>query len=97
MEPGSVRAGPTCSVEVAGQPCAPAPVAGASVELLRDGIVLASTHTNARGRFRLPAEPGDLVVQATTADGLPSLATAKVTLTEGSTATSRLLLDTGIR
>lgn len=94
---GSVRAGPTCPVVLAGEPCRPAPVEQALVELVDAGSVVASTRTDATGSFRLPAEPGTFRIRATATDGLPSTTARAVTVTGGPDRPIKLLLDTGIR
>ncbi|MEO8106931.1 MAG: carboxypeptidase-like regulatory domain-containing protein [Actinomycetes bacterium] len=94
---GIVEQGPTCPVETLDSPCPPAPAVGARVDVLQKGTVVASTTTDADGRFQLTAPAGTVEVRATSTDGLPSQDAETFTLGAGDDVEARLLLDTGIR
>lgn len=94
---GIVEQGPTCPVETLDSPCPPAPAVGATVEVLQDGEVVASTTTDADGRFEVGAPTGDVEVRAQSTEGLPSQDVATFTLEAGDDVATEFLLDTGIR
>lgn len=94
---GRVLSAPSCPVEQAGVPCPPRPVADAAVVAMRDGHVLASTHTNARGYFHLTVAPGRCTVRATNAGGYQSTAAKVVTVAADKSVYVRLVVDSGIR
>ncbi|HLX47199.1 MAG TPA: carboxypeptidase-like regulatory domain-containing protein [Streptosporangiaceae bacterium] len=93
---GTVEAGPVRPVGIVGQPNT-RPVAGAVVEALRDGNVVAATTADDAGRYELTVPPGTCLIRAT-AKGLHSKEPGKtVTVSPGETLTVRFVLDTGIR
>ena len=94
---GVVEQGPTCPVETLDSPCPDAPAVGARVEVLQEGEVVASTTTDADGRFELAAPAGAVEVRAESAEGLPSQDVATFTLDAGDDVEAEFLLDTGIR
>ncbi len=94
---GVVEQGPTCPVETLESPCPPAPAVGAIVEVLQDGKVVASTTTDADGRFELAAPEGTVEVRAKSSDGLQSEDTETFTLGPGDDVEATFSLDTGIR
>jgi Carboxypeptidase regulatory-like domain len=94
---GIVEQGPTCPVETLDPPCPPAPAVGARVEVLQEGEVVASTTTDADGRFELAAPAGTVEVRAESAEGLPSQDVETFTLDAGDDVEAQFLLDTGIR
>lgn len=94
---GIVEQGPTCPVETAESPCPPAPAVGATVEVLQDGEVVASTTTDADGRFELAAPEGTVEVRAKSSEGLPSEDVETFTLGPGDDVEAMFSLDTGIR
>lgn len=94
---GRVELSPTCPVETLSSPCPPAPASGATVEVLQDGVVVASTTTDSDGRFELGAPDGAVEVRAESADGLPSQDSQTFTLDAGDDVEAVLVLDTGIR
>lgn len=94
---GRVELGPTCPVETLDSPCPPAPAVGATVEVLQEGEVVASTTTDDDGRFELAAPEGVVEVRAESAEGLPSQDSETFTLDAGDDVEAILFLDTGIR
>ncbi len=94
---GQVLAAPSCPVERAESPCPPRPVHGATVEVLRAGDRVAATTTDDQGQFLVAVPEGDLLVRATNAGGYRSTAAQLVEVAAGSTATVRLVVDSGIR
>lgn len=94
---GRVLSAPSCPVERQGVPCPPRPVADATVVLLRAGHVIASTHTDARGRFHLTAPEGRSTVRGTNAGGYTSSASKTVTVLVDQVVRVRLVVDSGIR
>ncbi len=94
---GIVEQGPTCPVETLNSPCPPEPAIGARIEVLQEGQVVASTTTDADGRFEVAAPEGAIEVRAESADGLPSQDVATFTLDPGDDVETAFTLDTGIR
>lgn len=94
---GIVEQGPTCPVETLDDPCPPEPAVGALVQVLQEGEVVASTTTDAAGRFDLAAPEGTVEVRAESSEGLPSQDVATFTLSAGDDVEAEFLLDTGIR
>lgn len=94
---GIVEQGPTCPVETLDSPCPPAPAVGATVEVLQQGEVVASTTTDADGHFELGAPEGVVEVRAESTEGLPSQDVATFTLDAGDDVEAVFMLDTGIR
>jgi hypothetical protein len=93
---GAVEAGPIRPVAIVGQPST-RPVAGAVVEAMDDGNVVAATTTDDAGCYELRVPPGTYLIRAT-AEGLYSKEPGKtVTVSPGETLTIRFVLDTGIR
>ena len=70
---------------------------GATVEVLQDGEVVASTTTDADGRFELGAPEGVVEVRAESVEGMPSHDSETFTLDAGDDVEAVFLLDTGIR
>lgn len=94
---GTVRAQPSCPVQRVSSPCPPAPVKGATVQLLRGGDVIAADHTDARGRFRLSASPRTYVIRATATGTHPTSDSRTVRVGSGATTEVTLTVDLGIR
>jgi type 1 fimbria pilin len=94
---GRVLSAPSCPVEQAGVPCPPRPVADAAVVAMRDGHVVASTHTGTRGYFHLSVAPGTYRVRATNAGGYQSTVSKVVTVQADKAVYVRLVVDSGIR
>lgn len=87
-----------CPVMRAGRACPAHPVADAQVSLWRDGGVVATGRTDEHGRFRLAAAAGQAEVRAQTSfGGYVARASSTVTLSSGSSAEVRLVLDNGVR
>jgi hypothetical protein len=92
-----VYASPGCPVERVSDPCPDAPVVGATVELYRAGLVVATDQTDGRGRFRVTAPPGQSVVLVHSMSEVGSDTRRKVAVVSGRTIEVSLALDTGIR
>ena len=95
---GLVSAGPTCPVEVAGDPtCAPVPVAG-SVEFLASDDVVASTVIDGDGRFVSTLEVGDYTLHVNVGEApFPLCQDQQVTVIDSEAVTVNVDCDTGIR
>lgn len=94
---GTVTAGPTCPVEIAGSPCPPRVWTGTVRATGSDGTTR-ETQTDAEGRYRLPLPDGTYdVTPVTDGGGPPSAAPVSVTVTAGAMQTLDLQVDTGIR
>jgi hypothetical protein len=97
---GRVAAGPTCPVEVPGDPsCNPRPVAGAVLVVTgAGGAEVARLTTDATGLFRLGLLPGDYTLVPQPVEGLMGTAAPMpFTVTEGSETFLDVAYDTGIR
>jgi hypothetical protein len=95
---GRVLSGPSCPVERAANPCPPRPVDGADVEALQHGDVIAATHTDRDGNFRLQLRPGRYLIRATNVGALASRAQRIVSVdASGPAPVIRLVVDSGIR
>lgn len=73
------------------------PVAGAVVEALHAGDVVAATTTDDAGRYELRVHPGTYLIRATAKGPRSPESSRIVTVAVGETLTVRLLLDIGIR
>jgi hypothetical protein len=96
---GTAVAGPTCPVERPGDPaCAPRPVAGATI-LIQDGAGadVATTVTDAAGRFRVALPPGVYTVVGQPVAGLMGNPLPLDVEVAESEVTVELSYDTGIR
>ncbi|MGE5460026.1 MAG: MSCRAMM family protein [Solirubrobacterales bacterium] len=94
---GVVLAGPQCPVEQAGSPCPDEPMTNVEVQATTRGSVVATARTDAEGRFELPLEPGDYVIEAVLPAGPPSAKPTSVTVPSHGFAQVTVLVDTGIR
>jgi hypothetical protein len=94
---GRVLSAPSCPVEQQGVLCPPRPVSDAAVVVLRAGQVIASTHTDTRGRFHVTVSAGRCRVRATNAGGLATTASKVVTVHADRVVYVRLVVDSGIR
>ena len=94
---GRVTAGPTCPVERIGHPCPPESVSATVQAQTSHGHVVASTHTDTDGRYRLQLRPGTYTLVAVTPKPLPRCTPAKVTVIAAHTTTAAISCDTGIR
>jgi hypothetical protein len=94
---GTVTAGPTCPVEIAGSPCPPGVWTGTVRATATDGTTH-ETQTDGAGRYRLPLRDGSYqVTPVVDGGGPPSVAPVSVTVTAGGMQTLDLQVDTGIR
>jgi hypothetical protein len=95
---GRVTAGPTCPVERPDHPCPPAAVS-ATVEARNVGAsrVVASTRTDAHGRYQLRIRAGTYTVDAVTPNALPRCSRVNITVRANRTARATISCDTGIR
>jgi hypothetical protein len=94
---GRVLSAPSCPVMRAGVPCPPRPVTGAQLVALRGGDEVASTRTDAAGRFGLTLPAGRYVIRATNAGAYASTAQRQLVVRAETTVTIRLVVDSGIR
>jgi hypothetical protein len=96
-----VEAGPTCPVAEAENPCPPKPVADRQVSIeTANGAVVMTATTDAQGRFAVALPPGTYVVRVVVVPGLVGLRQVSeetVTVTNGTTTTVTIEMDTGIR
>jgi hypothetical protein len=98
---GDVVAGPTCPVEVAENPCPPAPVPNRQVRIETPvGAVAATVTTDAEGHFTVHLPPGHYVIHVAIIPGqvgFQQVTPGDVTLVAGQTTSITIELDTGIR
>jgi hypothetical protein len=91
---GTVVVQPTCPVQRAGATCT-APLAGARVEVLSGGTLVAAQTTDSAGRFALRLQPGQYVVRVAN-PSLPRNITEQV-VNLSSDAVVNLSVSSGIR
>ena len=94
---GRVTAGPTCPVERADHPCPPAPVSATVQARTSRGRVVASTRTDANGRYRLRLRAGSYTLVAVTPKPFPQCSPVNVTVKANQSARAPISCDTGIR
>jgi hypothetical protein len=94
---GRVTAGPTCPVERPDQPCPPVPVSATIEVKTSQGQIVASTHTDAAGRYLVKVRPGAYTVVASAPNALPSCEPVDVTVGANQTTRAPISCDTGIR
>jgi hypothetical protein len=94
---GRVLSAPSCPVQQQGVPCPPRPVSSAAVVVFHAGHVIASTHTDTQGRFRLTVSVGRCRVRATNVGGLATTASKVVVVHADQVVRVRLVVDSGIR
>src|SRR4051794_28108520 len=94
---GRVTAGLTCPVERPDHPCPPAPVSATVQVKTSRGRVVASTNTDAEGRYRLRLRAGSYTLVAVTPKRLPRCSPVNVTLKPNQIAHAAISCDTGIR
>jgi hypothetical protein len=93
---GRVTAGPTCPVEVAGEPCAPRPVEAEIDARDRNGRTIAETTSSADGRYRIGVPPGNYTLVVVTST-FPQCPETPVIVKFGGPARADISCDTGIR
>ena len=93
---GKVGAGPTCPVERVGQPCPPRPVI-ATVRVSIGRRIVASTRSEADGRYALSVPTGRYTMSAATADAFPRCDAKEVNVIAGPSIEVDFSCDTGIR
>lgn len=93
---GRVTAGPTCPVEMVGHPCPPHPVF-ADVEVRTGRGVIASTHSNADGTYRLQVPAGRYTIVVVPKGVFPRCAAQTANVAAASTVRANINCDTGIR
>jgi len=94
---GRVTASPTCPVERPNHPCPPAPVSATVQATTMHGKVVASTHTDAKGRYQLQLRAGSFTLIAVTPNVLPRCTPVSVTVGASGTTRAAISCDTGIR
>jgi hypothetical protein len=94
---GTITAGPTCPVERADQPCPPNPVS-ADVDA-RDGSghTVASTQSDADGRYAMSLAPGQYTLVVVTGGSFPRCPDTPITVKPNQVTTADISCDTGIR
>lgn len=93
---GTVLAGPTCPVAVAGQTCPPRPVAG-EVRAEQDGEVRARAPTDPSGHYELIVPAGTYTLTVDVGGALPTCPPVTVDVRVAESATADIDCDTGIR
>lgn len=91
---GQVLLGPTCPVVTEDDPCPDQPAGGVEVRVRQGDSVVATTMSDAEGRFRVAAPPGVYDVDA---EAGMFCKPQQVTVVAGSYASLALSCDTGIR
>jgi hypothetical protein len=95
---GVTFSGPQCPVEVAGSPCPDAPISIALYITRRGGTdVVATTRSDAEGRFRVKLAPGEYTIHPLETSGPPTAAPLDVTVRRGAYTRVTMAFDSGIR
>jgi hypothetical protein len=94
---GRVTASPTCPVERPHHPCPSAPVSATVQATNSHGKVIASTQTDANGRYQLQLRAGTYTLVAVTPNVLPRCSPVSVTVRATGTTRAAISCDTGIR
>jgi hypothetical protein len=96
---GVVTIGPMCPVVQVGQPCPDKPYAAKLTVVNPSGKAITRASADADGRFRIPLEAGDYLLQAeATDDGpFPGPASLSFSVSEGAWTRLEVILDSGIR
>lgn len=94
---GYVMAGPTCPVERPDRPCPPRPVSETITVRTASGATVASTHSDAHGRYAIDLTPGTYTLVVATGSILPRCPDTRVTVNPGSATRADISCDTGIR
>lgn len=96
---GRVIIGPMCPVVQVGQDCPDQPYAAKLTVVHPSGKVIARASADADGRFRIPLESGDYLLQAEAKEGGPFPATAgyPFSVRQGSWTRLDMTMDSGIR
>lgn len=92
---GVVVAGPSCPVATPDQPCPPKPVAAHITVITPTGQAVASTDSDASGRYRLVVAAGTYIVQVT--GGSLSRCAPVPVIATAAFVTVHISCDTGIR
>lgn len=94
---GVVLAGPTCPVETADKPCPPRPVDAEVYAQDAGGVTIASTRTDADGRYHLSLPPGSYTLVAETDETMSICQPVSVSVPSGAPVQADIGCDTGIR
>ncbi|HEX2856606.1 MAG TPA: hypothetical protein VHO26_03870 [Propionibacteriaceae bacterium] len=94
---GYVMAGPTCPVERPGHPCPPRPVSETVDARTGVGTTVASTRSDAHGRFALDLSPGVYTLVVLTPTGWPRCPAVSVTVRSATPVRADISCDTGLR
>jgi len=95
---GTVLLGPTCPVETESSLCPDEPLAGVTVKVFDGDLVVATTESDAQGRFTFDLAPGTYVVRAEPdEDQAQTVKPIEVTVVPDRTVEIDLPVDSGIR
>ncbi|HZU71633.1 MAG TPA: carboxypeptidase-like regulatory domain-containing protein [Acidimicrobiales bacterium] len=94
---GYVTAGHTCGAEPANHPCPPRPVAGDVEAQDSSGSTVASTATDAQGRYAMRLPPGRYTLVVDTGSNWPRCPSTTVTVGSSGPTRADISCDTGIR
>jgi hypothetical protein len=95
---GTVLAGPQCPVETEESPCPPRPLGGVTIEVFRDGFVVAEATTTDRGKFSVALAAGRYEVRVSAGQlRFISSRPIHVDVEEGEFVDVDVPVDTGIR
>lgn len=95
---GTVLAGPQCPAETEESPCPPRPLAAVTVEVLRDGVIVAQATTTDRGEFAVAVAAGRYTVRVSPGQlGFMSSRPVHVDVEQGEFVDVDVPVDTGIR
>jgi hypothetical protein len=95
---GIVVTGPQCPVERADSPCPDRPLADAHVVVLDSaGDEVASTRSDATGRFTVNVPPGTYALSVLGLEGIQSVKPVDVVVPQGRYVEATVVVDTGIR
>jgi hypothetical protein len=94
---GQVFIGPMCPVVQIGQECPDQPYQAVLTVLDADGREIVQIQTDEAGRFKVPLEPGEYILQPESPNVLPFAAEQPFSVKAGMFTQLRIHYDSGIR
>ena len=94
---GQVFIGPVCPVVQPGQDCADKPYQAYLVVNNSNGREIVKVQTDEQGRFKIPLEPGEYILQPESPNVMPTAGEQTFTVETGKFTQVNITYDSGIR